>query len=391
MKIITAIDSFKGSMTSMEAGQAAAEGILRVDADAEVIVRPLADGGEGTVEALVSGMNGTLQKVQVTGPLGEPVICEYGIIESTKTAVIEMAGAAGITLVSDEERNPLNTTTYGVGGVIHDAIDKGCRRFLVGIGGSATNDGGVGMLQALGYGFLDKDGNQVPFGAKGLKVLEKITDTYVLPELKECSFRIACDVDNPLYGEKGCSYIFGPQKGATPEMVELMDGWMENYAKITEEYFADSKTQLGKFNYDPNYPGCGAAGGLGFAFRTFLHGKLEPGISIVLEEIGIENQIKNADIVITGEGRLDGQTVMGKAPIGIARLAKKYGKPVLAFSGSVTEDAASCNEAGIDAFFPILRQVTTLEEAMDPQTAQKNMESAVEQVFRVIRLKERNW
>ena len=206
-----------------------------------------------------------------------------------------------------------------------------------------------------------------------------------------CSFRIACDVDNPLYGGKGCSYIFGPQKGATPEMVELMDGWMENYAKITEEYFADSKTQLGKFNYDPNYPGCGAAGGLGFAFRTFLHGKLEPGISIVLEEIGIENQIKNADIVITGEGRLDGQTVMGKAPIGIARLAKKYGKPVLAFSGSVTEDAASCNEAGIDAFFPILRQVTTLEEAMDPQTAQKNMESAVEQVFRVIRLKERNW
>ena len=186
MKIVTAIDSFKGSMTSMEAGQAAAEGIQRVDVDAEVIVRPLADGGEGTVEALVSGMNGTLQKVQVTGPLGEPVICEYGIIESTKTAVIEMAGAAGITLVSDEERNPMNTTTYGVGEVIRDAIDKGCRRFLVGIGGSATNDGGVGMLQALGYGFLDKDGNQVPFGAKGLKVLEQITDTYVLPELKEC-------------------------------------------------------------------------------------------------------------------------------------------------------------------------------------------------------------
>ena len=200
MKIVTAIDSFKGSMTSMEAGQAAAEGIQRVDVDAEVIVRPLADGGEGTVEALVSGMNGTLQKVQVTGPLGEPVICEYGIIEGTKTAVIEMAGAAGITLVSDEERNPLNTTTYGVGEVIRDAIDKGCRRFLVGIGGSATNDGGVGMLQALGYGFLDKDGNQVPFGAKGLKVLEQITDTYVLPELKECKFKIACDVTNALCG-----------------------------------------------------------------------------------------------------------------------------------------------------------------------------------------------
>lgn len=391
MKIVTAIDSFKGSMTSMEAGLAVTEGIHRVDSDVDVQIRPLADGGEGTVDALVAGMNGMKQEIQVTGPLGTPVVCEYGIIESSKTAVIEMAGAAGITLVPDEKKNPLYTTTYGVGEVIKDAIGKGCRRFIIGIGGSATNDGGIGMLQALGGELLDKSGKQVPFGAEGVEKLASISCKNLLPELKECSFRIACDVDNPLYGEKGCSYIFGPQKGATPEMVELMDGWMENYAKITEEYFADSKTQLGKFNYDPNYPGCGAAGGLGFAFRTFLHGKLEPGISIVLEEIGIENQIKNADIVITGEGRLDGQTVMGKAPIGIARLAKKYGKPVLAFSGSVTEDAASCNEAGIDAFFPILRQVTTLEEAMDPQTAQKNMESAVEQVFRVIRLKERNW
>lgn len=391
MKIVTAIDSFKGSMTSMEAGLAVTEGVHRVDSDVDVQIRPLADGGEGTVEALVAGMNGMKQEIQVTGPLGTPVVCEYGIIESSKTAVIEMAGAAGITLVPDEKKNPLYTTTYGVGEVIKDAIGKGCRRFIIGIGGSATNDGGIGVLQALGGELLDKSGKQVPFGAEGVEKLASISCKNLLPELKECSFRIACDVDNPLYGEKGCSYIFGPQKGATPEMVELMDGWMENYAKITEEYFADSKTQLGKFNYDPNYPGCGAAGGLGFAFRTFLHGKLEPGISIVLEEIGIENQIKNADIVITGEGRLDGQTVMGKAPIGIARLAKKYGKPVLAFSGSVTEDAASCNEAGIDAFFPILRQVTTLEEAMDPQTAQKNMESAVEQVFRVIRLKERNW
>lgn len=391
MKIVTAIDSFKGSMTSMEAGLAVTEGVHRVDSDVDVQIRPLADGGEGTVEALVAGMNGMKQEIQVTGPLGTPVVCEYGIIESSKTAVIEMAGAAGITLVPDEKKNPLYTTTYGVGEVIKDAIGKGCRRFIIGIGGSATNDGGIGMLQALGGELLDKSGKQVPFGAEGVEKLASISCKNLLPELKECSFRIACDVDNPLYGGKGCSYIFGPQKGATPEMVELMDGWMENYAKITEEYFADFKTQLGKFNYDPNYPGCGAAGGLGFAFRTFLHGKLEPGISIVLEEIGIENQIKNADIVITGEGRLDGQTVMGKAPIGIARLAKKYGKPVLAFSGSVTEDAASCNEAGIDAFFPILRQVTTLEEAMDPQTAQKNMESAVEQVFRVIRLKERNW
>ena len=435
MKVVIAIDSFKGSMSSIEAGEAAAAGIRKVYSEAKTKVYPLADGGEGTVRALAQGLGGSLENVTVTGPLGAPVVCEYAIwekrniggsgridfvgkemmavsenasvVENTsiieskrgyknekkcgKTAIIEMAGAAGITLVPPELLNPINTTTYGVGEVIKDAISKGCRNFIIGIGGSATNDGGIGMLQALGGELLDKSGKQVPFGAEGVEKLASISCKNLLPELKECSFRIACDVDTPLYGEKGCSYIFGPQKGATPEMVELMDGWMENYAKITEEYFADSKTQLGKFNYDPNYPGCGAAGGLGFAFRTFLHGKLEPGISIVLEEIGIENQIKNADIVITGEGRLDGQTVMGKAPIGIARLAKKYVKPVLAFSGSVTEDAASCNEAGIDAFFPILRQVTTLEEAMDPQTAQKNMESAVEQVFRVIRLKERNW
>lgn len=203
MKIVTAIDSFKGSMTSMEAGRAVAEGIHRADAGAEVLVRPLADGGEGMVEALTSGMNGSRQQVQVTGPLGTPVICEYGIIEASGTAVIEMAGAAGITLVPDEKRNPLYTTTYGVGEVIRDAIKKGCRRFIIGIGGSATNDGGTGMLQALGYGFLDKNGNQIPFGARGLKVLETITETHVLQELKECRFRIACDVTNSLCGEPG--------------------------------------------------------------------------------------------------------------------------------------------------------------------------------------------
>ena len=229
MKAVIAIDSLKGSLSSMEAGYAAADGIRRVHGqDAEIIVRPLADGGEGTVEALVSGMNGIIQNVMVTGPLGTPVNCEYGIIESSHTAVIEMSGAAGITLVPDEKRNPLYTTTYGVGEVIKDAISKGCRRFIVGIGGSATNDGGIGMLQALGYGFLDKEGKQVPFGARGLEVLEEITDTYVLPELAECEFRVACDVTNILCGEEGCSAVFGPQKGATPSMIMQMDKWLEN-------------------------------------------------------------------------------------------------------------------------------------------------------------------
>ena len=313
MKVVTAIDSFKGSMTSMEAGFAAAEGIHRVDADAELQVRPLADGGEGTVEALVAGMNGKTEHVKVTGPLGEPVICEYGIIESTKTAVIEMAGAAGITQVPDEKRNPLYTTTYGVGEVIKDAIEKGCRRFIVGIGGSATNDGGVGMLQALGYAFLDKDGKQVLPGARGLKDITEITAAYVIPELAECKFRVACDVTNPLCGELGCSAIYGPQKGATPEMIQDMDQWLGAYAELAKERFPKA---------DPKYPGTGAAGGMGFAFLTFTDAVLESGINIVLDETKLEDYIKDADLVITGEGRMDGQTAMGKAPVGVAKLAK---------------------------------------------------------------------
>lgn len=394
MKAVIAIDSFKGSMDSIEAGEAAEKGIRRVFTDAETIVYPLADGGEGTVQALAKGLGGRLEKVKVTGPLGKPVICEYGIVEE-KTAIIEMAGAAGITLVQPELRNPLNTTTYGVGEVIKDAIGKGCRHFIIGIGGSATNDGGIGMLQALGAEFLDEGGKQVPFGARGVEKLASINCEHILFELKECDFRIACDVDNPLCGENGCSHIFGPQKGATPRMAEQMDQWMGKYAKLTEEYFQEVKKLSADVawnpvdsegNYASNYPGCGAAGGLGFAFRAFLRGKLEPGINIVLEEIGIETAIKNADIVITGEGCLDGQTVMGKAPIGIARLAKKYGKPVIAFSGAVTEDAAACNQAGIDAFFPILRQVTTLEAAMSPATAIRNMTAAVEQTFRLLKM-----
>lgn len=394
MKAVIAIDSFKGSMDSIEAGEAAEKGIRRVFTDAEAIVYPLADGGEGTVQALAKGLGGKLEKVKVTGPLGEPVICEYGIVEE-KTAIIEMAGAAGITLVQPKLRNPLNTTTYGVGEVIKDAIGKGCRHFIIGIGGSATNDGGIGMLQALGAEFLDEGGKQVPFGARGVEKLASINCEHILFELKECDFRIACDVDNPLCGENGCSHIFGPQKGATPRMAEQMDQWMRKYAKLTEEYFQEVKKLSADVawnpvdsegNYASNYPGCGAAGGLGFAFRAFLRGKLEPGINIVLEEIGIETAIKDADIVITGEGCLDGQTVMGKAPIGIARLAKKYGKPVIAFSGAVTEDAAACNQAGIDAFFPILRQVITLEAAMSPATAIRNMTAAVEQTFRLLKM-----
>lgn len=375
MKVVVAIDSLKGSLSSLEAGEAIKSGVLNAIPDAEVCVRPLADGGEGTVEALALGMGGELKTVEVTGPLGEKVNCLYGILEESKTAILEMSGAAGITLVADEERNPLHTTSYGVGEVIKDAIANGCRHFIVGIGGSATNDGGIGMLQALGYGMLDKNGNQVPFGAKGIKEIVTITDDQVIPELKECSFRIACDVTNPLCGERGCSAVYGPQKGATPEMVKKMDAWLSDYAKLVAAKYEKA---------DAEYPGTGAAGGMGFAFLAYTNAVLESGIKIILEETKLEDYVKDADIVITGEGRLDGQTAFGKAPIGVAKIAKKFDKTVLAFAGAVTKDAVVCNEHGIDAFFPILRRIQTLQEAMTPEIARDNMVTTVEQVFRLI-------
>ncbi|HJC11172.1 MAG TPA: glycerate kinase [Candidatus Blautia merdigallinarum] len=374
MKVVIAIDSFKGSLSSLEAGEAAKRGILKSDPKAQVRVRPLADGGEGTVEALVQGMEGRICKVMVTGPLGNPIEAEYGIVGGN-TAVIEMSAAAGITLVPDKMRNPLYTTTYGVGEMIKDAIEKGCRRFLVGIGGSATNDGGIGMLQALGYGFLDQEGNEVPLGARGLERLAVIEKKKVLPELEDCEFRIACDVVNPLCGSQGSSAVYGPQKGADAEMIHKMDKWMEAYAELAGKSFPQA---------DPKKPGTGAAGGLGFAFLTFTNSVLESGIQIILEETGLEEYVKEADVVVTGEGRLDGQTAMGKAPVGVAGLAKKYGKTVIAFAGSVTRDAVKCNEKGIDAFFPVIREISTLEEAMDPETAGQNLEDTAEQVFRLI-------
>ena len=376
MKVVVAIDSLKGSLTSLEAGEAIQEGILRAISDAEVIVRPLADGGEGTVEALTRGMNGRYEKITVTDPLGRPTDAVYGILEDLHTAIIEMSAAAGITLIDAKDRNPMNTTTYGVGEMIKDAIGKGCRHFFIGIGGSATNDGGIGMLQALGYGMLDTEGKQVSLGAKGLAELVSITDENVLPELKECTFQIACDVKNPLCGELGCSAIFGPQKGATPDIIAQMDSWLGKYALLTANRYKKADSQ---------YPGTGAAGGMGFAFLSYMNAELRSGVQIVLEETKLEEYIRNADIVVTGEGCLDGQSVMGKAPIGVAALAKKHHKKVIAFAGCVTEDAKVCNQNGIDAFFPILRNVVTREEAMDTDNAHRNMTDTAEQVFRLIK------
>lgn len=377
MKVVIAIDSLKGSLSSLEAGTAAAAGIHHVDPAVETVVRPLADGGEGTVQALTEGLGGRFVTVPVTGPAGKPVDCPYGILDQTQTAIIEMSGAAGITQVHGEEKNPLYTTTYGVGEVICDAIRNGCRRFIIGIGGSATNDGGIGMLQALGFGLLDADGKQVPFGAVGLESLAAITTDHVLPELSECTFRIACDVTNPLCGSNGCSAVFGPQKGADTAMIKRMDTSLASYAVLCQKQFP---------NADPEVPGTGAAGGLGFAFLTFLSASLEPGIQIILDETRLCDDVKDADLVITGEGRLDGQTVMGKAPIGVAKLAKQFGKLVVGLSGCVTRDASACNAAGIDAFFPILRSVVSLKEAMSSETASENMKDTAEQVFRLLQI-----
>lgn len=378
MKVAIAIDSFKGSLSSIAAGAAAAKGVRRVFPEAECWVRPLADGGEGTVDALVAGLGGELRIVTVTGPAGKPTVAKYGLLPDG-FAVMEMAEAAGITLVSGAERNPLHTTTYGVGEMILDAIRQGARKFVIGIGGSATNDGGAGMLQALGFRLLDTAGNDLPRGGAALAKLVRIK----APENWEFNsskfgFRVACDVTNPLCGSNGASAVFGPQKGATPEMVKILDGALKHFAEIAGKVEGEGPTFA-------SFAGAGAAGGLGFAFKTFLNAELVPGVELILNETHLEDFIRDADIVITGEGRLDGQTVMGKAPIGVARLAKRHGRRVLAFSGVLGDGVEAVNAAGVDAYFPILRSLVSLEEALDAKNAAENLTSTVEQAFRIIR------
>ena len=395
MKVAIAIDSFKGSLSSIAAGNAAAEGVRRVFPDAECRVRPLADGGEGTVDALVAGLGGEPKRVTVTGPAGKPVTAEYGLLPDG-VAVMEMAEAAGITLVSGEEKNPLHTTTYGVGEMILDAVRNGARKFVIGIGGSATNDAGAGMLQALGFRLLDADGHDIPRGGAGLARLAKIEPSAQSNNpnnrtIEQISFRIACDVKNPLCGENGASAVFGPQKGATPEMVGELDAALANFSGVTRVSRVTRDSSIARDSIDPKdpslFPGAGAAGGLGFAFKAFLGAELVPGVDLILGETHLEDFVRDADIVITGEGRLDGQTVMGKAPIGVARLAKKYGKRVLAFSGILGDGVEAVNAAGIDAYFPILRKIVSLEEALDVTNASVNLSAAVEQAFRLLALR----
>ena len=345
-KIIVAVDSFKGSMTSSEAGNAIKNGIQDIHPDWNIEVYQVADGGEGTLEALTYHRSVTERTCTVTGPLGDHVEASYLWYErdSERIAVIEMAQAAGLPLVPIDKRNPLYTTTYGVGELIRDAIDQGCRKFIIGIGGSATNDAGIGMLQALGYHFYDRDGRDISFGAKELAKITDIGFEDVIRDLSSCRFQIACDVKNPFVGEQGCSRVYGHQKGATAIDVEKMDRSMAQFADLVERIAASGRKGIFP-NGDRNTPGAGAAGGLGYAFLMFLDGVLRPGIDIVLDEIRLEEAIAQADLVITGEGRLDAQTLMGKTPAGVARLAKKYGKPVIVAAGCFGEDVIQCRQS----------------------------------------------
>ena len=374
MKFVVAIDSLKGSLTSLEAGAAARDGILSASPNADVKIFPLADGGEGTCQAIIAGLGGRLKSVEVTDPLGKKISAQFGEVPEKNLAVIEMASAAGLTLVPEKFRNPLNTTTYGVGELILRAVRDGCRNFVVGIGGSATNDCGLGMLTALGYKFTDVDGNACGIFGRDLATISAIDSSDVPAELRECNFRIACDVTNPLTGEQGCSAVYAPQKGATSEIVSTMDAWIKNFGKVSAKFLKLEKISVA---------GDGAAGGLGFAFRTFLHGELVPGVDLVLDSLDIAQDLRTADVLFTGEGRLDFQTAQGKAPSGVAKLAKKLNPKILTvgLGGSVEKVS---DDAGLDSTFAILRSPVTLSQAMQKNIASKNISETVSNIVRLI-------
>ncbi len=355
MRIIVAPDSFKGSLSAVSAADAIERGILEVFPDARVFKIPMADGGEGTLETLVKGTGGVLRDVTVTGPLGEPAAASYGILDNN-TAVIEMALASGLTLVPPDRRNPMITTTYGTGELIKAALDAGCRKIVIGIGGSATNDGGMGMAQALGVSFKDAGGKELGFGGGELARLALIDTSRLDPRIRDCEITAACDVTNPLCGETGASFVYGPQKGATPEMVRILDSNLRHYAQALKEQLGIDIAQI---------PGSGAAGGLGAGLMAFCGARLKSGIDTLLDAVGFDNLLPDADLVITGEGRIDGQSVYGKVPVGVARRAKKYGVPVIAIGGAIGSDAGPVYDCGVDALLGITHEPMPLEEAME--------------------------
>lgn len=377
MKVIVGMDSFKGSLSSVDANQAVENGIRKVFSDAVVKSFAMADGGEGTTETLVDGMNGSLVQVSVTGPLGAPVESAYGLIKDERLAIIEVATACGLTLLSKDQLNPLMTTTYGVGELINHAYNNGARQFIIGLGGSATNDGGVGMLQALGYEFVDADGEALGLGGGSLSSIHSINETTGSARFKDCEFRVACDVTNVLYGERGASYVFGPQKGADKDMLRVLDAGLKHYADFTAK---EMDIEIS------NITGGGAAGGLGAAFHGYLNGQLESGVKLIMDVLVVESEMKNADLVITGEGRIDAQTSMGKVPAGMAGLAGKYNVPIIAVGGSLTDDAYNLNHYGINALFSIQPGPVSVEEAMDSKRTRTNIEKTIEQIIRTLKI-----
>ena len=374
MKIVFAPDSFKESLTAAEAAAAMQRGFAKVFPQAEYICMPMADGGEGTADALVNALNGEWISAEVHDPLGRPISARYGLLPGGR-AVIEMAEAAGLHLVAADERNPLHTSTFGVGQLILDALSRGCRHIILGLGGSATNDAGAGMLQALGFKLLDQNGHTLPVGGAALAGLSAVNDEAVPAALRECHFEVACDVTNPLCGAQGASAIFGPQKGATPQMVAALDTALSHYADIIAAHgFVDSRDQAGS----------GAAGGMGFTLRSVLNAQLLPGIEMVMAETDLNACLKGADLVVTGEGRMDGQTAFGKVPSGVLKAAQAQNIAVIGIAGSVGGDAAALKALGFKAVFPTIAAPASLTDIL--ASAAHNVERTAEHVAEVLQL-----
>ncbi|MCI6523672.1 MAG: glycerate kinase [bacterium] len=372
-KIVIASDSFKGSLSSAEVAACGERAVHRLFPDCKVVQLPVADGGEGTVETLTAALGGQSVTAIVHDPLGRLITARYGWIAQEQTALIEMAAASGLPLLPLEERNPWLTSTYGTGELIRNALERGCHKFLIAIGGSATNDGGMGLLQALGFRFLDAEGKELPGCGGSLQQIQQIDSSGVLVDLAQCQFTVACDVTNPFYGPTGAAYVFAPQKGADAEMVEALDQGLRHFAQLIHTTQGIAIDQLA---------GAGAAGGLGGGLVAFLNARLTPGIEMVLDALRFDTQITGADLIITGEGKLDAQTCMGKTPLGILRRAQQQGIPVVALGGAV-EASEALNQCGFLAVFPILPYPTSLTEAMDSSFTQQNIERTIAQVLRL--------
>lgn len=381
MKIIIAPDGFKGCLSALEVCEALARGLREADSDLEIVKVPVADGGDGTTEVLVNATRGRLVEERVSGPLGMPVTATFGILGDARTAVIEMAQASGLALIPPAQRNPLLTSTYGTGQLIQAALDHGCREFIIGIGGSATNDGGAGLAQALGVKFRDEEDNEIHrANGQALARIARIDLSGRDTRVSESRFRVACDVENPLYGPEGAAYVYGPQKGATPEIVERLDEGLRHFAEII-------RTNLGKEVAD--IPGAGAAGGLGAGLMAFCNATLEPGADIVLEVVGLRERAADADLLITGEGRLDSQTSFGKGPWAVAQLGRDLGVPVVAIAGAVNCPLAELADWGLEAAWSCSEGPQSLEEAMEPEVARHQLHHAGYNLGRLLQLGQR--